>query len=120
MRKRVIIAAPPTSASKRGKKSTDDPTNDSIPLVKTIADLDDKILLKILEIVIVTSPKSAGFLNASLVCKKWNELISQSDVIVNKLKPEIVLSFTKIVVNTSKFQITRPYQELTLTTKFSP
>lgn len=43
-------------------------------------------------------------------------MISQSDVIVNKLKPKIVLSFTKVVVNTSKIQITRPYRELTLKT----
>lgn len=75
----------------------------------TMADLPDNVLQKILELTVDSSSNSVEFLSASLVCKKWAMLISHSDVIVNKLKPKIILKYTE---NSSKFSVTRSYRQL--------
>lgn len=78
----------------------------------SIADLPDKILQNIFELAINTSPNSAGFLNTSLVCKKWSMLISESNIIMRKVKPKITLEYTENVENSSTFSVTRPYRQL--------
>lgn len=82
---------------------------------KTITDLSDEMLQKILEFAV--GPKCARFLDLSLVCHQWNDLISTSLSIVNNLKPKIKLEPSKNVEKAASFPITRKYHELTLELK---
>lgn len=83
---------------------------------KTLSDLPEEILQYILEFA-VGNPKCAGFLNPSLVCYQWNDLISKSKWIMDDLDPKIVLSHSDNVEQVGNFQITRNYREITLHTK---
>lgn len=86
---------------------------------KTINELPVEVLQKILAYA-VGGPKTAGQLNASLVCWKWNQVVSESTEIVDNLRPKIVLRHSRNIENATKFKITRNYRELTLEDSTQP
>lgn len=80
----------------------------------TISGLPDEALEKILEYAIGNG-KGPGLLNPSLVCKKWNDLITQSSQIWRHLKPKITLKLAYEAESAlDEVQIARKCRELKL------
>lgn len=80
-----------------------------------ISDLPYDVLEKILEFV-VGSSNDAGFLNASTVCNKWNEVISSSAWIMHRLRPKVLFENLE---DDHRFHLTRKYRLILLMGDFS-
>lgn len=80
---------------------------------KQISNLPVEILQKILEYAVGDS-KVAGFLNPTLVCVQWNEIVSNSRWIMRQQSAKIEIRTVASAEKTSDFKITRDYREFAL------